>query len=125
VAVTSGLEPALVSDPESARPSYFTWLHDVLSVAVDDERLRRQPSPNSGLSTPAGFQVLHRQAGRVVLRCQPRLRHAPEVTRAHARRKARAEAVAVDQPLRLRVAADDVATRLIASSSHAFRVVPP
>ena len=49
-----------------------------------------------------------REPGRVVLRLlEERLRHAPELPRAHARRQPLAEPLAVDQPAGLRIAADD------------------
>ncbi len=54
------------------------------------------------------FLRANRQDGRVILRLREQgLGHAPELLRAQARRKALAELVAVDQPLGLRIAADE------------------
>ena len=54
------------------------------------------------------LHVLHRQPRRVVLRLlEVLLGHAPELARAHARRQPGAEALAVDQPVGLRIAPDD------------------
>src|SRR5262245_24065931 len=54
------------------------------------------------------FHVLHREPRRIVLRLfEVRLGHTPELARAHARREPSTEAVAIDQPGRLRIAPDD------------------
>src|SRR6185437_3268127 len=54
------------------------------------------------------LHVLHREPRRVVLRLlEPLLVDPPQLTGANARRQAVAEALAVDQPVRLRVAPDD------------------
>ena len=54
------------------------------------------------------LHVGDREPGRVVLRLlELRLRHAPELTRAHARRQPVREPLPVDQPVRLRVAPDN------------------
>ena len=59
------------------------------------------------MSSPARSCVADREQGRVVLRLLEILRRdAPQLLRAHARRKAAGELLAVDQPVGLRVGAD-------------------
>ena len=56
---------------------------------------------------PRAFHVADRDNRRVILRLgQERLGHPPGVARAHARDRVRAERIAIDQPLWLRVAPD-------------------
>ena len=57
---------------------------------------------------PDPLEVADRQRRGVVLRRgEERLGHAPQLLRAHARGKRAAQLLAVDQPVRLRVTADD------------------
>ncbi len=62
-----------------------------------------------GDDVEAGFLLrLDRHDGRIVLGLgQIRLGHAPQLARAHPRREAAGEALSIDQPVRLWIAADE------------------
>ena len=86
------------------------------SVQIHSLERRREPI---GVALPphlavrdhvdaGALHVLHCQPRRVVLRLfEERLRHTPELACTHARGKPVAEAIAIDQPGRLRIAPDD------------------
>ena len=82
---------------------------DAVERGREAVRVALAPHLAVGDDVDAGaLHVLHGEPRRVVLRLlEERLGHAPELARPHARRQPLAEPLAVDQPVGLRVAADD------------------